>query len=112
MNLIEEHITPMRDGGEVRAKKTSVTLNQGTNSLKLTSLLPPMNGLAGALLAWIGSHSGHPSKQQPRFILLDSYCDNCLAQYAASLDCCSWGGRGSVPLIAPQLRYCLQVCIL
>ncbi|KAG8336831.1 hypothetical protein J6590_037046 [Homalodisca vitripennis] len=51
---------------EVRAKKPSLTLNLGTNGLKVTSEPPPRR-----LLTRTGSLSGHPSKQQPRSTLLD-----------------------------------------
>ncbi|KAG8268135.1 hypothetical protein J6590_035104 [Homalodisca vitripennis] len=53
---------------EVRAKKTSLILNLGTNGLKVTSEPPPT---AGGLLVRTGSLSGHPSEQQPRSTLLD-----------------------------------------
>ncbi|KAG8274286.1 hypothetical protein J6590_004309 [Homalodisca vitripennis] len=56
--------------GEVSAKKPLLTLNVGTNGLKVTSEPPPMARQAGCLQGSDRSAS-HPSKQQPRSTLLD-----------------------------------------
>ncbi|KAG8292186.1 hypothetical protein J6590_045857 [Homalodisca vitripennis] len=82
-------------GGEIRAKKSSLTLNLRTNGLNVTSEPPPMPlhslsvrkdlmvltspvlfdqsiNARAEQLARRGSLRGHPSKQQPRSTLLDS----------------------------------------
>ncbi|KAG8336597.1 hypothetical protein J6590_042118 [Homalodisca vitripennis] len=67
--------------GEVRTKNPSVTLNLGTNGLKVTSEPPPMAGL----LARIGSLSGHPSSSHARRCLIWLSCDNHCTRYTAPI---------------------------
>ncbi|KAG8269776.1 hypothetical protein J6590_100219 [Homalodisca vitripennis] len=69
VSLRDEETTVIRFTGEIRAKKPSLTLNLGTNGLKV--IQTTANGRAGGLLARTGSLGGHPSKQQPRSTLLD-----------------------------------------
>ncbi|KAG8287054.1 hypothetical protein J6590_047031 [Homalodisca vitripennis] len=51
---------------EIRAKKPSLTLNLGTNGLKVTSEPPPMAGQAGCLQGQDRSAVTHPSSRQAR----------------------------------------------
>ncbi|KAG8337639.1 hypothetical protein J6590_017734 [Homalodisca vitripennis] len=61
----------VRGSGRVMANKSSLTLNLGTNGLKLTSETPPMVGQAGYLQRQDRSAVTHPSKQQPRSMSAD-----------------------------------------
>ncbi|KAG8260090.1 hypothetical protein J6590_104625, partial [Homalodisca vitripennis] len=51
---------------EVRAKKPSLTLNLGTNGLKVTSEPPPTVGQTGCLQGQDRSAVTHPSSSQAR----------------------------------------------
>ncbi|KAG8336593.1 hypothetical protein J6590_042114 [Homalodisca vitripennis] len=61
---------------EFRAKKPSVTLNLGTNGLKVTSEPPPMAGQAGCLQGQDRSAVTHPSSSHARRCLIRLSCDN------------------------------------
>ncbi|KAG8290921.1 hypothetical protein J6590_073144 [Homalodisca vitripennis] len=58
-------IDPVQNG-EVRAKKPSLTLNLGTNGLKVTSEPPPMAGQAGRLQGQDRSAVTCPSSSHAR----------------------------------------------
>ncbi|KAG8289845.1 hypothetical protein J6590_096101 [Homalodisca vitripennis] len=61
---------------EVRAKKPSLTLNLGTNGLKVTSEPPPMAGQAGRLQGQDRSAVTCPSSSHARRCLIWLSCDN------------------------------------
>ncbi|KAG8326668.1 hypothetical protein J6590_035766 [Homalodisca vitripennis] len=61
---------------EIRAKKPSLTLNLGTNGLKVTSKPPPMAGQAGCLQGQDRSAVTHPSSSLARCYLIRLSCDN------------------------------------
>ncbi|KAG8316507.1 hypothetical protein J6590_049633 [Homalodisca vitripennis] len=69
--------------GECRAKKPSITLNLGTNGLKVTSEPPPMAGQAGCLQGQNRSAVTHPSSSHARSYLIWLYCDNCCIRNTA-----------------------------
>ncbi|KAG8300057.1 hypothetical protein J6590_085743 [Homalodisca vitripennis] len=59
-----------------RAKKPSLTLNLGTNGLKVTSEPPPMAGQAGRLQGQDRSAVTCPSSSYARRCLIWLSCDN------------------------------------
>ncbi|KAG8262219.1 hypothetical protein J6590_057076 [Homalodisca vitripennis] len=69
---------------EVRAKKPSLTLNLGTNGLKVTSKPPPM-GQAGRLQGQDRSAVTCPSSGHARRCLIWLSCDNRRTRYTAPL---------------------------
>ncbi|KAG8270345.1 hypothetical protein J6590_087434 [Homalodisca vitripennis] len=71
--------------GEVRAKKPSLTLNLGTNGLKVTSEPPPMAGQTGRLQGQDRSEVTCPSSSHARRCLIWLSCDNRRTHYAAPL---------------------------
>ncbi|KAG8272636.1 hypothetical protein J6590_037931 [Homalodisca vitripennis] len=71
--------------GEVRAKKPSLTLNLGTNGLKVTSEPPPMAGQAGRLQGQDRSAVTYPSSGHARRCLIWLSCDNRRTRYTAPL---------------------------
>ncbi|KAG8331493.1 hypothetical protein J6590_039839 [Homalodisca vitripennis] len=62
--------TNTNNRGEVRAKKPSLTLNLGTNGLKVTSEPPPMAGKAGRLQGQDRSAVNYPSSGHARRCLI------------------------------------------
>ncbi|KAG8277770.1 hypothetical protein J6590_034999, partial [Homalodisca vitripennis] len=68
---------------EVRAKKPSLTLNLGTNGLKVTSEPPPMAGQAGHLQGQDRSAVNYPSSGHARRSLIWLSCDNRRTRYTA-----------------------------
>ncbi|KAG8295440.1 hypothetical protein J6590_080305, partial [Homalodisca vitripennis] len=70
---------------EVRAKKPSLTLNLGTNGLKVTSEPPPMTGQAGRLQGQDRSAVTCPSSSHARRCLIWLSCDNRRTHYTAPL---------------------------
>ncbi|KAG8259171.1 hypothetical protein J6590_017350 [Homalodisca vitripennis] len=79
------HMSRSRDSaGKVRAKKPSVTLNLGTNGLKVTSESPPMaGGQAGYLHGQDRSAVIHPSSSHARCCLIWLAYDNRCTRYTA-----------------------------
>ncbi|KAG8257217.1 hypothetical protein J6590_053865 [Homalodisca vitripennis] len=71
--------------GEVRAKKPSLTLNLGTNGLKVTSEPPLMAGQAGRLQGQDRSAVTYPSSGHVRRCLIWLPCDNRRTRYTAPL---------------------------
>ncbi|KAG8271359.1 hypothetical protein J6590_064671 [Homalodisca vitripennis] len=78
-------ILKLRRPGEVRAKKPSLTLNLGTNGLKVTSEPPPMAGQAGRLQGQDRSAVTCPSSRHARRCLIWLSCDNRRTHYTAPL---------------------------
>ncbi|KAG8272988.1 hypothetical protein J6590_030595 [Homalodisca vitripennis] len=70
---------------EVRAKKPSLTLNLGTNGLKVTSETPPMAGQAGCLQGQDRSAVTYPSSSHAQRCLIRLSCDNHCTRYTAPL---------------------------
>ncbi|KAG8278384.1 hypothetical protein J6590_021285 [Homalodisca vitripennis] len=70
---------------EVRAKKPSLTLNLGTNGLKVTSEPPPMAGQAGRLQGQDRTAVACPSSGHARRCLIWLSCDNRRTHYTAPL---------------------------
>ncbi|KAG8309842.1 hypothetical protein J6590_075648 [Homalodisca vitripennis] len=70
---------------KVRAKKPSLTLNLGTNGLKVTSESPPMAGQAGRLQGQDRSAVTYPSSSHARRCLIWLSCDNRRTRYTAPL---------------------------
>ncbi|KAG8262083.1 hypothetical protein J6590_060528 [Homalodisca vitripennis] len=68
------------------AKKPSLTLNLGTNGLKVTSEPPPMAGQAGRLQGQNRSAVTYPSSGHARRCLIWLSCDNRRTQYTAPLE--------------------------
>ncbi|KAG8316401.1 hypothetical protein J6590_051493 [Homalodisca vitripennis] len=73
---------------EVRAKKPSLTLNLGTNGLKVTSEPPPMAGQAGRLQGQDRSAVTCPSSSHARRCWIWLSCDNRRTHYTAPLATC------------------------
>ncbi|KAG8301034.1 hypothetical protein J6590_062098 [Homalodisca vitripennis] len=71
--------------GEVRAKKPSLTLDLGTNGLKVSSEPPPMAGQAGRLQGQDRSAVNYPSSGHARRCLIRLSCDNRRTRYTAPL---------------------------
>ncbi|KAG8265736.1 hypothetical protein J6590_088044 [Homalodisca vitripennis] len=69
--------------GEVSAKKPSLTLNLGTNGLKVTSEPPPMAGQAGRLQGQDRSAVYHTSSSHARRCLIWLSYDNRCTRYTA-----------------------------
>ncbi|KAG8283997.1 hypothetical protein J6590_003689, partial [Homalodisca vitripennis] len=67
--------------GEVRAKKPSLTLNLGTNGLKVTSEPPPMAGQLGCLQGQDRSAVTDPSSSHARRCLIRLSRDNRCTRY-------------------------------
>ncbi|KAG8318823.1 hypothetical protein J6590_104876, partial [Homalodisca vitripennis] len=67
------------------AKKPSLTLNLGTNGLKVTSEPPPMAGQAGRLQGQDRSAVTCPSSNHARRCLIWLSCDNHRTHYTAPL---------------------------
>ncbi|KAG8304731.1 hypothetical protein J6590_086893 [Homalodisca vitripennis] len=70
-----------------RAKKPSLTLNLGTNGLKVTYEPPPMVGQAGCLQGLDLSAVTHPSSSHARRCLIQLFWDNHCTRYTAPLTC-------------------------
>ncbi|KAG8274208.1 hypothetical protein J6590_004230 [Homalodisca vitripennis] len=70
---------------EVRAKKLSLTLNLGTNDLKVTVEPPPMVEQAGCLQGQGRSAATHPSSSHARRCLIRLSCDNRCTRYTTPL---------------------------
>ncbi|KAG8282102.1 hypothetical protein J6590_044845 [Homalodisca vitripennis] len=68
-----------------RAKKPSLTLNLGTNGLKVTYEPPPIVGQAGCLQGLDLSAVTHPSSSHARRCLIQLSWDNRCTRYAAPL---------------------------
>ncbi|KAG8240819.1 hypothetical protein J6590_101393, partial [Homalodisca vitripennis] len=68
-----------------RAKKPSLTLNLGTNGLKVTYEPPPIVGQAGCLQGLDLSAVTHPSSSHARRCLIQLSWDNCCTRYTAPL---------------------------
>ncbi|KAG8317332.1 hypothetical protein J6590_029905 [Homalodisca vitripennis] len=66
----------IRSRSEVRAKKTSLTLNLGTNGLKVTSEPPPKAEQADCLQVQDRSAVTHPSSSHAQRCLIWLSCDN------------------------------------
>ncbi|KAG8260605.1 hypothetical protein J6590_093282 [Homalodisca vitripennis] len=66
-------------------KKPSLTLNLGTNGLKVTSEPPPMAGQAGCLQGQDRSAVTYPSSSHARRCLIWLSCDNRRTRYTAPL---------------------------
>ncbi|KAG8291789.1 hypothetical protein J6590_052754 [Homalodisca vitripennis] len=73
-----------RIAGEVRAKKPSLTLNLGTNGLKVTSELS-VAGQAGCMQGQDRLAITQPSSSHARRCLMWLSCDNCCTRYTAPL---------------------------
>ncbi|KAG8336558.1 hypothetical protein J6590_042075 [Homalodisca vitripennis] len=67
------------------AKNPSLTLNLGTNGLKVTSGPPPMAGQVGCLQGQDRSAVTHPSSSHARRCLIWLSCDNRCTRYTAPL---------------------------
>ncbi|KAG8284697.1 hypothetical protein J6590_097376, partial [Homalodisca vitripennis] len=85
LHRIQVPSTNHKYGGEVRAKKYSLTCNLGTNGLKVTSEPPPMAGQAGCLQGQDRSAVTHPSSSHARRCLIRLSCDNRCTCYTAPL---------------------------
>ncbi|KAG8296701.1 hypothetical protein J6590_051682 [Homalodisca vitripennis] len=72
---------------EVRANKPSLTLNLGTNGLKVSSEPPPMAGHVGYLQGQDRSAVTHPSSKHARRCLIRLSCDNRCTRYTTPLKC-------------------------
>ncbi|KAG8318386.1 hypothetical protein J6590_006702 [Homalodisca vitripennis] len=70
---------------DVRAKKSSLTLNLGTNGLKVTSEPPTMAGQTGRLQGQDRSAATHPSSSHALRCLIWLACDNRCIRYIAPL---------------------------
>ncbi|KAG8245078.1 hypothetical protein J6590_009155 [Homalodisca vitripennis] len=68
-----------------RAKKPSLTLNLGTNGLKVASEPPPMTGQAGCLQGQDRLNGHHPSSSHTRRCLISLFCDNRCTRYTTPL---------------------------
>ncbi|KAG8292839.1 hypothetical protein J6590_030298 [Homalodisca vitripennis] len=67
------------------AKKPSLTLNLGTNGLKVTFEPPPMAGQAGRSQGQDRSTVTYPSSGHARLCLIWLSCDNRRTRYTAPL---------------------------
>ncbi|KAG8321612.1 hypothetical protein J6590_043197 [Homalodisca vitripennis] len=69
----------------IKAKKPTLTLNLGTNGLKVTSEPPPMAGQAGCLQGQDRSAVTYPSRSHARRCLIWLSCDNRRTRYTTPL---------------------------
>ncbi|KAG8321563.1 hypothetical protein J6590_044394 [Homalodisca vitripennis] len=82
----------------LQTKKPSLTLNLGTNGLKVTSEPPPTVGQAGCLQGQGRSAVTHPSSSHARRYLIRLSCDNRCTRYTAPL------ATGEVELSAGYIK--------